>query len=103
MGVRGPVPLLSLRADEARWKALVLPIPSRRLLRHTLLRPATSSDDLWSWRSSRHDRSPVILALRQQRPGGPGGLVGKRHGDQHARLARQHLLEPRALGGAALA
>ena len=36
------------RADKARWKALVFPIPSRRLLRHTLLRPTASSDDLAS-------------------------------------------------------
>ncbi|WP_246723430.1 DUF7146 domain-containing protein [Rhizobium brockwellii] len=47
MGVRGPEPLHD-SVLTARWKALVLPAPSRRLLCHTLLRPTTSSDDPWS-------------------------------------------------------
>ena len=38
MGVRGPDPNHPKRAWIARWKALVLPAPSHRLLCHTLLR-----------------------------------------------------------------
>lgn len=34
----------------AQWKALVLPVPFRRLWCHTLLRSFASTDDLWSAR-----------------------------------------------------
>src|SRR5580693_744193 len=33
---------------EAQWKALVVPVPSRRLLRHTLLPLALTSSRSWS-------------------------------------------------------
>jgi hypothetical protein len=33
---------------EARWKALVVPVPSRRLLRHTLLPLTLTSSQSWS-------------------------------------------------------
>jgi hypothetical protein len=33
---------------EAQWKALVVPAPSRRLLRHTLLPLALTSSRSWS-------------------------------------------------------
>jgi hypothetical protein len=33
---------------EAQWKALVVPAPSRRLLRHTVLPPALTSSRSWS-------------------------------------------------------
>ena len=48
-------------------------------------------------------RSLVDTALGEQRPDDPRRLVGQRDGDQHARLPRQHLGQPRPLRGAALA
>jgi Glucose / Sorbosone dehydrogenase len=46
----------------------------------------------------RRDRSPVDAAFDQQSPDDAGRLVGQSHGDQHLRLASQHLRQPRTLG-----
>src|SRR6185369_16881553 len=75
---------------------LVLPASSRRLLRHTLLRPTTSPTTSGPPGSRLGcDRSPVILLLDKQRPDDPGHLVGERDRYQQARFASQHLFEPR--------
>ena len=92
------------RADEARWINLVLPIPSRRLLCHTLLRPTTFRRPLARLGLRRGcDLSFVNFILRQQRPDDPCRLVRQRNRHQHAWLARQHLLEPRSFRRPALA
>ena len=44
----------------------------------------------------RRDRSSVGAAFDQQGPDDAGHLVGQSHGDQHFRLASQHLRKPRA-------
>ena len=82
---------------EAQWKALVVPAPSRRLLRHTLLPLALTSSRSWS-AYARRGRSSVGAAFDQQGPDDAGHLVGQSNGDQHFRLASQHLRKPRALG-----
>ena len=46
----------------------------------------------------RHGRSSVGAAFDQQGPDDAGHLVGQSNGDQHFRLASQHLRKPRALG-----
>ena len=43
------------------------------------------------------DRYAVGVVLRHQRPGDARHPVGQRHGNQHARLARQHPGQPRVL------
>jgi hypothetical protein len=81
-----------LACSLARWKALVLPAPSRRLLCHTLLRPTTSPtapDPSGLCRD--RGRSSITLLLHEQRPDDPRRLVGKCDDHQHARFARQHL------------
>jgi hypothetical protein len=74
---------------EARWKAVVVPAPSRRLLRHTLLPLALAIVV-----SLGHGRSSVGAAFDQQGPDDAGHLVGQSNGDQHFRLASQHLHKP---------
>src|SRR6476660_7740856 len=70
--------------------------PSRRLLRHTLLRPTTSPTTSGPPGSPPDcDRSPVCLLLDKQAPDDPRHLVGERDRYQHARFASQHLFEPR--------
>src|SRR5246127_5124920 len=49
----------------------------------------------------RHGRSSVGATFDQQGPDDAGHLVGQSNGDQHFRLASQHLRKPRALGCAA--
>src|SRR5262244_1491914 len=46
----------------------------------------------------RHGRTSVGAAFDQQGPDDAGHLVGQSNGDQHFRLASQHLRKPRALG-----
>jgi hypothetical protein len=46
----------------------------------------------------RRGRSSIGAAFDQQGPDDPGHLVGQSNGDQHFRLASQHLRKPRALG-----
>src|SRR6478736_2727622 len=60
MGVRGPEPHHPKRALAARWKALVLPAPSHRLLCHTLLCPLRAFRRPLARRGLRRgrDRSP---------------------------------------------
>jgi hypothetical protein len=64
----------------ARWKALVLPAPSRRLLCHTLLRPTAPPTPL-ARLGLRHDcdRSSVILLFHQQRPDAQRRAIGQAH------------------------
>src|SRR5215813_991883 len=52
---------------EALWKALVVPAPSRRLLRHTLL-PLTPTPSRIVVSLRRHYRSSVHAAFDQQSP-----------------------------------
>lgn len=95
MGVRGPEPHHN-SVLLARWKALVLPAPSRRLFCHTLLRSVyipTTSDAIASL-ARRHDRSPVFFSPAHHRPDDARGLVGKCDSHQHARLSCEHLLKP---------
>src|SRR3954451_17900839 len=47
----------------------------------------------------RDGRSPVPPAFDHQAPDDAGNLVGQGGGDQHARLARGHPRQPRALRG----
>ena len=82
---------------EALWKALVVPAPSRRLLRHTLLPLALTSSRSWPAYAATAGVS-VGAAFDQQGPDDAGHLVGQSNGDQHFRLASQHLRKPRALG-----
>src|SRR4029079_11992337 len=89
MGVRGPEPNHK-SVLQARWVHLVLPAPSRRLLRHTLLRPTTPATTSGPpGLRSGGDRSSVVFLLYKQRPDDPRHLVGERDGHQHARLASQ--------------
>jgi hypothetical protein len=46
----------------------------------------------------RRDRSSVGATFDQKGPDDAGHLVGQSNGDQHFRLASQHLRQPRALG-----
>ena len=46
----------------------------------------------------RRGRSSIGAAFDQQGPDDAGHLVGQSNGDQHFRLASQHLRKPRALG-----
>lgn len=52
-----------------------------------------ASDRLLSLRRDR-GRSSVTFVLGEQRPDHPRHLVGERDRDEHARLARQHPLQP---------
>ena len=79
---------------EAQWKALVFLIPSRRLLRHTLLRSSLRFDVSRSCWLGRHDRSSVDIALGQERPDYAGVLVRQGDDDQHLGLSLQHLAQP---------
>src|SRR5262249_25557120 len=83
---------------EAQWKALVVPAPSLRLLRHTLLPLALTHVLAIVVSLRRRGRSSVDGTLDQHDPADPGHLVGQSDGDQHFWLARQHLRKPRALG-----
>ena len=65
------------------------------------LRPARVPDSYPPGRLSGDGGSPVTLLLRHQRPDDARHPVGQRHGDQHARLARQHPGEPRIVRPAA--
>src|SRR6516165_100997 len=98
MGVRGDRNQIIDACSLGTMGTPGFPTPSRRLLCHTLLRPTTSpttSGPLGLRPGC--DRSSVVFPLYKQRPDDPRHLVGKRDGYQHARLASQHLLEPRTL------
>jgi hypothetical protein len=82
---------------EAQWKALVVPAPSRRLLRHTLL-PLTPYVFPIVVSLRCRGRSSVGAAFDQEGPDDAGHLVGQSDGDQHFRLASQHLRKPGAFG-----
>src|SRR5215813_11754147 len=74
----------------ALWKALVVPAPSRRLLRHALL-TLTPYAPMVAVSLRRCDRSSVAAAFDQQSPHDAGRLGGESDGNQHSRLASQHL------------
>ena len=77
---------------EAQWKVLVFPPPSRRLLRYS---PSARPYVLAIVVSLRHrGRSSVGAAFDQQGPDDAGHLVGQSDGNQHFRLASQHLRKP---------
>ena len=91
-----PVRLPAL--DRAAVPLMVLPtrsldrLPLRSLAPFHIRRQPSGSD-----LSCRHRGIPVILTLAQERPGCARHAVGKRHSDQHLRLAHHHTAEPCAL------
>src|SRR3954453_5720367 len=88
------------RVLEVRCCTLVIPIPSRRPLRHAVLplAPRPRGPGAFTRPAPEPDNAP----LDQQGPDNAGRLVGQGHGDQHLRLARQHPRQPRARWCAAL-
>src|SRR5215468_2549601 len=68
---------------EAQWKALVVPAPSLRVLRHTLLPLALTHVLAIVVSLRRRGRSSVDGTLDQQGPDDAGHLVGQSDGDQH--------------------
>jgi len=111
MGVRGPGPDHPKRARstvetpgcptqsvlEAQWKPPGCPSPVSPTV--APYSPSARPHVLAIVVSlGRHGRSSVGAAFDQQGPDDAGHLVGQSDGDQHFRLASQHLRKPRALG-----
>jgi len=77
---------------EARWKALVVPPVSPTVAPYSPSARPYVLAVVVSLR--RRDRSSVGAAFDQQGPDDAGHLVGQSNGDQHFRLASQHLRKP---------
>src|SRR3954451_13841869 len=93
MGVRGPDPNHPLACLDSTVESpgssgpvspTVVPYSPSIAYRSNILTPAASCDG----------RSSINSSLGEQRPDDARGLVGERDRHQHARLPRQHLLEP---------
>ena len=97
MGVRGPDPYHPRRA-QSTVVCTGLPIPSRRLLRHTFLRPTTSPTTSGLPWLTPQLQPELCNPLASSGPPSARRLVGEWDCDQHTRLSGHHLLKPRTCG-----
>src|SRR6516164_3467735 len=82
---------------EALWKALVVPARSHDCCAPTS--PYAHPRALWLRSALRCcNLSSVAAAFGEQSPHDAGHLVGESDGDQHLRLASEHLRQPRSFG-----
>jgi hypothetical protein len=99
MGVRRSAPNL-IAALEAHREQLAYRSRSRHCAPyHPFDHSASGGPEPWSARGC-HGRRAIGLALCQQGPDRSGHLVREGDDHKHARLAREHLREPRTLGSA---